>query len=407
MSRTTPRTRAAGPSIRGYAYQFDKTTLAVLDLDEGDAVVVEGVEDVDILGPRRAQAIQCKYHAGSRFSLPAIRKPLLAMLKGFADGRVWDYRLYAHFSDPESVPTKLTVADLKLALTERKRDGTVLHHSPYPAATLQGFVDHLHIEAGPTFSDQQDQVHHALTAALGCSTEDVADLHYGNAVALIMEVAMRSDTADRRLTRDTFLSALDKRPAMYTRWHRELLGRERYLQAIRKKIKGLQLTRSTARRVVVVGRTEMAGTTKTTSVADLIEALWRTGYGPGFLNTAKPWTVVLDANPDVVADIKRDLVNRQITVHDGYEHLAFNAHAFDRAPLTNRTGSKVTKVSYDVRVISRETFAAHSTTLTPPTVLLAFDDQPPDFDLGDATPRRLDVAGADIEEIGMLLGAFQ
>jgi hypothetical protein len=379
----------------------------VLDLGDGAEVVVEGVEDVDVLGPSGTEAIQCKYHEGRRFSLPAIRDPLLAMLRGYAAGKTWVFQLYAHFSDPEHVPASLTVSELEQALTEKKRDGTIIrHHAAYDAKTLQAFVERLHIKAGARFSDQQDQVRDALARALDCSAEDVADLHYGNSVALIMDVAMRADEDDRRLTREAFLGALDKRPAMYTRWHRELLGRERYLKAVTRKIKSLQLTRSTAQRTVVLGAAELAATTRATSVADLVEALWPVGYGPGCLNTAKPWTVVLDADPDAVADIKRSLVDRQITIHDGYEHLRFSPHAFDRSPVVNRKGGKVTQVSYDIRVISRETFAAHSATLAAPTVLLAFDDHPPDLDFDGATPRRLDVAGASIEEIGLLLGAF-
>jgi hypothetical protein len=407
LSTSSSRPRAAGPSIRGYAYQFDKTTLAILDLDDGGEVVVEGIEDVDVLGPGGAQAIQCKYHAGSRFSLPAIRKPLLAMLKGYASGKIWKFQLYAHFPDHENVPATLTVPELKQALTEKKRDGTIIcHHSHYKAAILQGFVDHLRIKAGPKFNDQQDQVRDALATALSCSNEDVADLHYGNSVALIMDVAMRTDEDSRRVTREAFLVALDKRLTMYTRWHRELLGRERYLKAVGKKIKDLGLTRSTARRTVVLGAAELAATTEATSVVDLIEALWRVGYGPGYLHTAKPWTVVLDADPDIVADIKRDLIDRQITIHDGYEHLSFSPHAFDRPPMVSRKGGKVIEVSYEIRMISLQTFVAHSGTLTDPTVLLAFHNHSPDLDLDGATPRRLDVAGAGLEEIGLLLGAF-
>jgi hypothetical protein len=157
---------------------------------------------------------------------------------------------------------------------------------------------------------------------------------------------------------------------------------------------------------VLLGPREVASATQPASLADLVEALRFVGFGPGCLNTTKPWSVILDADDEAVVELKRELVARGVAVNDGYEDLGFSLELFDRPPLVNCQGGKVVKVSYDVRVISRQTFDAHSPQLRAPTVLLVFADQPPDVDLGGVTPRRLDVAGAGVEEIGNLLGAF-
>jgi hypothetical protein len=407
----TPGTpnRSAGPAIRGYAYQFDMTTMAILAAGDDETVVVEGVEDVDVVGPASSEAIQCKYYASQSFSLSKIRKALRPMLDGFAAGKHWNYRLFAHFKDdPEKdVPTELTLPQLKQALTKQPKGKEAIHYYDGIAdAELEEFLKHFEIRPGPSFEDQQQDVHEALTQALGCSPEDVTDLHYGSSVALVMGVAMRPAESDRRLTRKEFVAQLDKRPAMYTRWHHELLDHAAYLTGIRKRIKSLKLTQATSRRTVVLGPTELTTATGPASVVDLIEGLRHVGFGPGCLHTAKPWTVILDADQDTVADVKCQLIGRKVVINDGYEHLRFSPEAFDRDPLVNRGGNKVTKVAYDVRIISRATFDAHADQLGPPDVLLAFHDKPPNLDLGDATPRRLDVAGAGVEEIGKLLGAF-
>jgi hypothetical protein len=406
----TSRSRAAGPAISGYAYQFDKTTLAILAAGDDETVVVEGVEDVDVIGLRTGQAIQCKYYAAQTYSLARIRDAIQPMLEAFAGGRRWNYRLYAHFKDQEPTPVSfpLTLAELKDSLTKHKGDPKeVRYYEHHADAVLEDFLAHFQIVAGPELEGQRQEVRDGLADALGAGAADVTDLHYPNALTLVMNLAMRTDQADRRITRKAFVEELDKRPAMYTRWSRELLGRERYLKGIRLTIKRLGLTKSVARRTVLLGAAELSSATTATSAADFVAALRFIGFGPDLLKSARPWTVILDADETAVRDTKRALIDRGVALHDGYEHLQFSAEAFDRDPLVNTTtGGKVIAVSYDVRVLSRATFDSHSPQLRAPDVLLAFDDQPPQPDLGGAQPRRLDVAGASLEEIGHLLGAF-
>jgi len=404
--------RAATAAISGYAYQFDKTILEILRGGDADRITVEGVEDIDLQAAGEAVAIQCKYHEAGRFSLAGIRRPLMLMLDGVAAGRHWNYRLYAHFGEQkEPIPAKLNVAQLKEALTEQKRKPRhqeVRHYEKYHNADLEKFANSLTIEPGPSLQDQRAGVATALRDALSCSLDDVRDLHYADAFVIVMDLAMNKDASAREVTRASFVAELDKRTSIFTRWHREFLGRERYLKAVARRITSLRLTDSKLSRAVLLGPDELGSGTPAISGVDLVAQLARTGFGINKLRCSQPWTVVLDAEPDGVREIKAELVRRGIAINDGYEDLAFNPELFNRPPVLNtgKTGSRITRVSYDLRVLALNTFISHAAQLTPPHTLLAFREQPATFDFADATPRRLDVAGCDIEQIARLVGAF-
>lgn len=404
--------RVASAAISGYAYQFDKTIVEILGAGDADRITVEGVEDIDLQAASESLAIQCKYHEAGKFSLAGIRKPLMLMLDGVATGRHWNYRLYAHFGEQrEPVPAKLSVAQLEEALTEQKRKPNaheVRHYENYRDADLEKFANSLIIELGPSLKDQRAGVVAALRDALSCSLDDVRDLHYADAFVIVMNLAMNKDASARELTRASFVRELDKRASMFTRWHREFLGRERYLKAVGQRIRTLRLTDSKLSRAVILGPDELASGTPAISGVDLVVQLATTGFGINKLRSSQPWTVLLDAEPDGVREIKAKLVGRDIAINDGYEDLAFNPELFNRPPVLNtgKTGSRITRVSYDLRVLALNTFISHAAQITPPQTLLAFREQPATFHFADATPRRLDVAGCDIEQIARLVGAL-
>lgn len=319
-------------------------------------------------------------------------------------------RLYAHYGGeaPGAIPKQLTIDELKQALTENKRKPkprTIRHYDDFASATLAAFVEHFTIEEGCSLHEQRALVSSTLCEALACTLEDVTDLHYADAFVRVMDVAMESDPTKRILTRAEFVRDLDKQPAMFTRWHRAFLGRERYLKAVKRRIKALGLLDSKLRRMLVLGQREIGAGTSSTDVGDLIASVASVGFGAGKLPTARPWTVVLETDEEGLRDVKIALLARDVMLHDGFESLLFCPKLFDRDVLVNTKGSKIARVSYDLRVVGRSTLERHAGQLSPPGVLLSFTDQPVALNLG-GDPRRLDVAGCDIEQIAELLGAF-
>jgi hypothetical protein len=392
----------------GYAYQFDLTTLEVLAADAQDTIVVEGCEDIDIARDAGQESVQCKYLAASKYSLPGLRKPLLPMLRAFVDGRNCDYRLYVHYGQPTGVPETLTVAELKKALTEKKRDGStpVRHHAGIKIETLEAFLKRFTIQSGPEFYEQQTRVRSALRTALGATAEDVRDLYYPNAVSVILDLAMRPKESERKTTRLGFLALLDKRPEIYTRWHSEIVGAERMRGLLKRRVKAVGLLARDKRRLIVLAPPSTGTVAGLVNITNLVEKLATTDYGEGKLSSAKPWTVIYDAPKEEVLKLKRRLVDLEVAYHDGYETVRFDPAMFNRAPTINTypSSQKIKSTSYDVRLISAATYRANRAQIDPPAVAISFAaSRAKDF-VDDEFVQTLDVPGWGAEHILDLLG---
>jgi hypothetical protein len=395
----------------GYAYQFDLTTLEVLAAEDEDTIVAEGCEDIDLERGTGQESVQCKYLAAAKYSVVGLRKPLLPMIRAFVDGKRYDYRLYVHYGDPTGLPKTLTLKELKEALTEKKQNPSrvVKHYEGIEDATLEAFLERFTIQSGPEFEQQQAQVRSALRAALAATAEDVRDLHYPKAVSIILDLAMQPDASQRRITRPEFVTLLDKRPELYTRWHAEIVGADRMRTLLKRRIKTVGLLARDRRRLIVLappGTGAAAGLVKN---AELVEKLATIDYGEGKLSSAKPWTVVYDAPEDEVLKLKRRLIDLGVAYDDGFETVQFSPAMFSREPKINTypSSQKIKSTSYDIRVVSAVTYRTHVTELTPPSVAISFAGSPAgDFVDGDSA-QALDVPGTRPEDILDLLGGLK
>jgi len=408
---TTARNRSANASITGYAYQFDLTTLEVLAADDQDTIVVEGCEDIDLERGAGQESVQCKYLAAAKYSLVGLRKPLLPMLRAFVEGRQCDYRLYVHYGNSAGVPETLTVKELKEALTEKKQNPprTARHYKGIEDATLEAFLERFTIQPGPEFDQQQSQVRSALRTALAATAEDVRDLHYPKALSIVLDLAMQPSASQRRITRPEFITLLDKRPELYTRWHAEIVGADRMRTLLKRRIKTVGLLARDRRRLIVLAAPSTGAAAGLVKIGDLVQKLATADYGEGKLSSAKPWTVVYDAPEAEVLKLKRRLVDLGVAYHDGYETVRFSVDMFNRAPTINTSsGSQKSKsTSYDIRVVSVATYRAHRTQMEAPSVAISFSaSHAGDFVDGDAI-QTLDVPGTRPEDILDLLGGLK
>lgn len=375
-----PRSRAAGPSITGYAYQFDLTTLEILGSADCATVTVEGCEDIDIDSSSDLESVQCKYYASANYSLANIRDAILPMLEAFAKGNRRHYRLYVHFRDGATAPDRLTVAELKEALTEHKRKppATILHYDGIDDGTLESFADNFTIMSGVEFGDQRTAVLAALHANFGGSPEDAEQLHYGNALALVMELAMKRDEVDRKITKQEFVTLVNKRPKLFTRWHAEHIGQEKYYRAVQRTLKTIGALVDRKRRAIILDAGDCNGPSRVGQTFKLIEFLSTAMYGPGRLKVAKPWTVILEGDVENTIAVKKRLVEAGITFNDGYEELGFNATTFETDPIINtkRGGDSISATSYAVRVLSGRMYKSHRDHLDAPDSVIGVGINP-------------------------------
>lgn len=223
---------------------------------------------------------------------------------------------------------------------------------------------------------------------------------------MVLDIAARPDEAARTVQRATFVETLDKRKTLFTRWHQEFLGTAKYLKSVEKRIKGLDLVKSTFKRAAIIGSKELASSSPATRPVDLIKQIAGLRFGIGRLSKARPWTVIVEANDQGLAEIKADLVRDGVVFEDGFEDIVFSPDIFDRPVLIN-TGSehkKISAVSYDLRLVGLSTLEAHAESLAAPDVLLSFREEPLEFIWNGQVPRELNVADCDLDQIAELFG---
>lgn len=237
--------RSAIDTIRGYFYQFDYSILKVLQLsDPGDSIAVECIEDVDIRTATEVSAVQCKYYAGTEYNHSVIKPAVMYMLSHFKmirdQGRpVVRYSICGHYSSGQHKLTlPIDVAFLKqhfLTYSEKKVEHR--HHDELGLSDsdLAEFLSVLDININASsFEAQFAQVIRELQTEFGCSPFTAEYFHYNNALALIRELSIQSQPANRTITKKAFLERSDTSSVLFNEWFVRKRGEKAHFAALRK-----------------------------------------------------------------------------------------------------------------------------------------------------------------------------
>lgn len=366
------KTRNANAAIKGYIYQFDRTIIELLSADDEIVITVEGVEDFDLTGPRSYEAVQCKYLEAQAFSLPLIRDPVIAMLADSTKHSDRRYRLYIYCGDLSKFTTNLNLETLKKCLTKKPNTGQPLHlFSEYSDQQLNSFAERLTLQAGKSYVHQNQDVTTALSQVLSCTIEDCRDLFYPASLNVVSQTAIQAEPSKRAISKKNFISQINQRHRMYTRWHAEEVGQNRFVAAIVRQVKAARAVAKTKERLLAIDYTSPQDSVR------IAVRLGKDAYGPESLRSARPWTIVVNGDESQVIEFKRALLSDKVVINDGYEHILFRASQFDEPPVVNtKPGSKlICRASYTLRVISHRTYVAEQDRLRRPDHVFSLTEQ--------------------------------
>jgi hypothetical protein len=223
---------------------------------------------------------------------------------------------------------------------------------------------------------------------------------------MVLDMAASPDEAARTVQRADFIDGLDKRKDLFTRWHREFLGTDRYLKSVERRIKSLDLVKSTLRRMMILGSDELASASATTRAIDVIKEIGSLRFGIGHLAKARPWTVILEAEPGELTEIKEALIRDGFAFRDGFENVLFSPEIFERPVIINtgKQHKKISAVSFALRLIGLSTLETNIENIAAPDVVLSFRREPIDLPWVGQPPRELNVAGCDLDQLAELVG---
>ena len=102
-------------------------------------------------------------------------------------------------------------------------------------ADLEKFLTLLTVDINALEFDRQFQaVVCQLKAAFDCSSFSAEFFYYNNALRVIRELAIRSNPADRRITKKTFLEGVNTSSILFNEWFVQRRGKKLHLAALRK-----------------------------------------------------------------------------------------------------------------------------------------------------------------------------
>lgn len=396
--------RSAHASIRGYVYQFDRTIIEILTANSNASILVEGLEDVDILGSDRLTAVQVKYWSSKAYATPrSLHEPIEPMIEAYSKGAKHNFILHVHFGKTGTVPSRLSADEIKICLTRLTRNPTVRHldYEKYSSKIIEGFSKKLIIRPGKDFFEQQAEVIDLLSKRLKIGRQDAIDVYYPNAFALVAQLAMKDVSAKRRIDFEEFSLKIDVKESLYARWHKEVIGIERYVKGLSRRLKSERSLDAAKARALVVN---LEGSEK--AVLELMRRLAKNEFGPGKLLTTKPWTLIVNGTNEGISQLKIAALRESIYFQDGYEHLEFQADVFHQSPVINRRngGDVIKNSSYEIRIIGFSSLEKYTTNGYKFDVLIAIGQSRNKLFSGACKSPPICVDGIEIEYVYELVG---
>ena len=238
--------RTAIDTIKGYFYQFDYAILKLLELSKDtDAIVVEGIEDVDIATANEETAVQCKYYAKTEYNHSVISRPIRLMLNHYADVKKdilkkINYKLYGYFSSGQTkliVPIDLAFLKDKF-LTYTESGIKKYHHNDLVLTDgdLNDFLSLLTIEiTALSYEEQLTKTFNLLKLQFGCNEFEAEHFFYNNALKVIKDISVDSNISNRKISKSDFIKKIDKSQVLFNDWYIKYKGENKLFADLRSK----------------------------------------------------------------------------------------------------------------------------------------------------------------------------
>lgn len=365
-------TREAIDTITGYFYQFDKTILELLQQEQSDTLVcIEGIEDIDIVTADETSAIQCKYYAKTEYNHSVIKKPIILMLRHFADNRNSDvkYHLYGHYESGHEKLHSLSCASLKsnfltYSKTEKGDGGkkqTVTHciHEELNLTDndLEEFLDILTLDIhAPSIENQYKLIIEKIAKTLNVSESEAEFYHYNSALKVIQKLSMEQNRDKRYLSKRGFLKLIAVKDEIFDAWFIKRKGRTTYIKSVKKEylLSGLNME--------AFSRFFLIDCSPHENLADLKEAI---------LLLANKWAKISKRQnpcfcpsiylnglaPEIRVELKSQIYSSGIIFKDAYpfKDSKLSSKHFNSAPsLENKVKFKFIDTIEDLKVLIKE-----------------------------------------------------
>ena len=324
--------RSAEDTIAGYYYQFDKTILDILNLEQDQTITIEGIEDIDIEDlPDDNVAIQCKYHAKSKYNPSNIKKPVQKILSEYKKvrdrGENMKFVLYAHFKEnTEALLAKLDdnllrhdeLEFLKAELLSGKENGIeYCRHDELGLddAFLLEFMQNIqYIVNAKNIEEQGKEVIELIRTRFdNCDYRVAENYYYNNALKVVFQLAKEANENDRRITRKDFIHRIDKKKFLFNKWYAHLQGKKRYIDFIKDNLRRTKALSKPKHKYLFIDASILQAPSNELSFTELCQNIINEfyQYGVALAQKNRVWTIVLDCTDDELNEYKKSFNSKK------------------------------------------------------------------------------------------------
>lgn len=336
-------------AIKGFEYQIDKTLLEIMKSNDCSKLInIEQIQDIDSEG----WVMQVKFKETAKFVPSLVKSPILKMIDEYICNNNKKYYLYCYFKELNGYNDyfeKIDIEMLKKILSEK--------FDQYSEGSLLDFLRKFKLINAPNFQKQFSKVIELLQNSQLCNTYDEAVFIYSNMINYIRKKIVNNSKDNLELRTcskaELYKYIKDKRRMIFDSEYLDYLGLEEYYKKVSK---DFIKPNNRRKNLICFGKVENdVRTTLEKTVLDIVENHYNNA-------TYDIQPLIMVFNNDVVLDVKKFLINKEVIFNDGYENILFNKQIFFKPPLINkkivgkRASDSLGDISYKVKIISKSNF---------------------------------------------------
>lgn len=334
--------RSAIDTIVGYFYQFDKTILDILDSDNEQTIVVEGIEDIDLISPDETIAVQCKYYEKSEYNHSVIKKPIMLMLKHYAGllksgSPTIKYHLYGHYKSGQtklSLPLSIdyikdnffTYTKSESIVKDGKKTTKRITHKLFEELglsdeSLSDFISLLTIDINaPSFENQLTEIFTKLCEHFNCDKFEAENFYYNSGLKVIKDLSIKQDITNRSITKLSFMSEINTKQLLFNSWFVHYKGKSKYFKEIKRNYFNTGLNTNPYERFFLFDVNPIDNIQDIKEIIRIIQNRW-SKLSRLEKNSFCPYVYIHNLNEIKTQQVKQELFDEGMVLKDGYDFL--------------------------------------------------------------------------------------
>ena len=352
-------------AIKGFEYQIDKSIIDMFTAnDENEPIHIEKIQDIST----NQYVTQVKYKETQDYSPSKIRKPVIQLIEECKKDPNKTYYLFCYFKNKPECEKRLKISDLDVILGIEKDNFT--------NSDKALFVDRFILSFSECYQVQFETVLEYIQSLSYCSDKEESIFLYSVITNYIRKIIINNtDINNRSFSRKEVLSEISNcKKIIFESSYLHYKGKRDYIAHIKRKIQKLNRAKHN---YIFIGDIEY---NSSMTVGSLIISILEKYYANA-QSDIQPLTVII--NDKYIHNVKKELIDQDHIFNDGYESIKFNENIFFSKHIINKKTTprgfatcSLDKISFELRLISRETFNRISTITIPPYMAYYFNERP-------------------------------